>query len=665
MLELITDKLKFDAKAQEQAVTEEINPKSREDVSMTDAESISSYDSALKPSNYELWDQEHAIMAIGALENLLLAIQTLNKLKGCCDSFSILTCSKPAIAKVSVCHYGELEELVTELQQYSKASDQRNAGWTKSLARMCEKILTCWHWEHIVKDYLTSSLGHSISATRCLHLCALIAQVCSVAIVTYTRGHSREFTHDSLSRSVDTFKLLGSDLGGPFVIAARVDLGCLGEMLQRPIWVFYTSDRVIDTTQKFSLSTQIEDLLDLWGGSITSAPQEQQPPKVSIQIGGGKISFIDERKEAGEEVLCHWTSDHDIETIASFFPVNNSLLIGVTLENPHCNLTSPICYEHLESSLFFMGTRPPQWKLKGQNFGITAGAKGASASYTVALVKEDGKSRKKRILEHWEKNHSLFVLNEPVGLEVSICTGIARRVPLRRLFHGAVLEHLSRTVDWWSEVTTILDELATIGSNRIFDEFWRTALSSKQRDVLEAATEVLLFAMEYTGVDKDANLVLWWPETDIGGPRAIRLDKATYTGTKTWISMIEDSESCAVFGLLSTRCLEHHELRKCRNSHGNHDGQLLEKLVLDTSLSPVNTSKTISRITITYDLHKRLELWQQRKTLRVTQAASENGHAVRLEYGARTPAYVRKMLKYDVVREQQALGDSKQNVVVL
>lgn len=161
----------------------------------------------------------------------------------------------------------------------------------------------------------------------------------------------------------------------------------------------------------------------------------------------------------------------------------------------------------------------------------------------------------------------LRILNCPWGLELSLCTGIARRVTLRSLLYGEVLRYLALSLPGeWNNIALLMTSLAEMTS----DEFEKmlegeVLKNTKKRETLCKAVELFILAMESTGVQNDGHtLVLWWPERGVPAPRGLHITKAQYSGKNPWIPMIKDGEHCAVFGLATSRCLQHDDIKTCR-----------------------------------------------------------------------------------------------------
>ncbi len=210
-----------------------------------------------------MWDQKVGRRILDALENVLNALHLLHSDASCCKSFTILVKARSRhrtvmVKKLSV---SLLLKLCEVLDQSTLALDTNSSRWTRPLATACTDFLEDLECGEMAHKYL--SLGKAVSPHRSLHLCALITQMAAIGIVTYSRGHSREFYTPTLSRPVDSFVLLGSEPAGPTLHAERLELGCMGRMLGRRVWVFHQDESLIgNNAEPFYLATSVGDMLD-------------------------------------------------------------------------------------------------------------------------------------------------------------------------------------------------------------------------------------------------------------------------------------------------------------------------------------------------------------------------------------------------------------------
>lgn len=634
-----------------------------------------SYDSDSHASNHEIWDQKLSRRILAALENVLNALHLLHSDGGCCNSFTVLVkaCSRPRTVMVKRISVSLLIKLCEALNQSTIASETNASIWTLPLAEACTDFLEELECGKMVNKYLHNGLGSAVSPQRCLHVCALVTQMAAIGIVTYSRGHSREFYTPTLSRPIDSFMLLGADSTGPTLHAERLQLECMGKMLGRRVWVFHQDEHLIANAPKtFYLATSVEDMLDTWGGSISREDVGFGTAEYCLSIGGGSIVTAEPNDRTFDmaqdgELCCHWTSELGLsvsgwDLVSPYF----HLLIGATSVNEQCLLTTEVCQKAFSCGvLTSMGTRAPGWKTTGRAANLGIGFHGATVGVVGTQTKDDGRSLKVKIFQDWDRTTDLRVLNRPCGLEISLCTGIARRLPLREFFYGEVLEYLKYgLLGEWTKIQSVVADIP--GQSE--DEFaeWLSKLTESQTEVMQKATVLLLLAMEYTGVERGGHtLTIWWPEKNEATPRGLQIKKEQYSGKNPWISMFQDAERCVIFGLATSRCLEHRGLKTCQNTTRPAKCEAVKEVMLDTSLVPA--MPLINAAPLSYELKKRYILWHCRHIVRVTRASETKDDVVRLNFVPGTPYVVMQRLfeRWEKVKEKETLGDRGQDVLVL
>jgi hypothetical protein len=443
----------------------------------------------------------------------------------------------------------------------------------------------------------------------------------------------------------------------------------MGKMLGRKVWMFHESKEAVGTfTGPFLLSASIENVLDTWGGWV-SLQEDGNIPELFIHTGGGSIRNVE--NDEGEqflvenEISCHWCSElEDSSLDPSPIPLHVQLLIGATKVNELCPLKPATCQPAIRHRLVTLGTRAPSWKTTGRGAGLGGGHWGATATLNVSQTKDDGRNKKQLMIDSWRASKDLQKLNSPWGLELSLCTGIARRVLLRNLMYGDALKYLQvRLPGEWKDIKDVAESISGL-SNEQFEKLLQDDLSKEQAEVLKKAVELLILAMEETGVEKDGHtLKLWWPEPNESDTRGLRFTQAQYSGKNPWISMIKDSEHCAVFGMATTRCLQHDDIKVCRHPAGANvvrTWQDVERIMLDTTLIPAE-----EYCSLPYAKDERYLLWKKQGFLQVVRPMVGDTTVVQLTY---FPGWVRPrivMKKLNKVKEKQGLSDTGQVVLIL
>ncbi|KAG9512603.1 hypothetical protein KCU93_g10302, partial [Aureobasidium melanogenum] len=174
-------------------------------------------------------------------------------------------------------------------------------------------------------------------------------------------------------------------------------------------------------------------------------------------------------------------------------------------------------------------------------------------------VKSDSQTLKMQIVS---KDLDLDFLEAPWGLIISICTGVAKKVPLREVIAETVVPIIAawaKKPDEWEQLLTDGDGIVEELSKSTFRK-WYEALQKAQR---EAAIEILEYVLSQiclTGFNNTGELVVACPTYgDANFCLHVRYEK------NIWTTILKDSEDCATFACFTAKCIQTED-RKCRNS---------------------------------------------------------------------------------------------------
>ncbi len=603
-----------------------------------------------------------------AAEYLLRAFKSLNERGGICDKLSIFIKVDPVTVQLVTFSFSELQQLHQALLSIAQSGGQKHREHLHTILKgISTKFRGLEMWYRIA--------AHNSKAAQCS---ALLLQMLSVGMLTYTRGHSKAVNHPLLSRSIEEFDLSGCLNFSSSILAQRVRLRCLDEMLHRKIWMFsFNSGQAENASSgvRYTVASELVDVFDLWGGKIT-VEKNSFEAGFKVKIGQGYLSLSGLADRRHDFDNCKWQLPVQLHYANEQPPgwLEFSLLkpgimvgIGATLVNDECSISAKHCREYFSctSNIFSLGTRRPSWKTTGRSAVLQVGAKVMVLELGMSQTRDIGMTKKAYMIDH----KSLNVLNSPWGLEVSVCTGFARRVPLRALLYGEVLRYLALELDQhsWDTVSHIVTTLSSCTSERFYDII--QGLSSIERTELQKATELLLLAMEHTGSRYGKDLVLWWPEAGLE-PRGLRFGKEKFVRQKPWLPIIQDSEHCATFGLLTTRCLQHSDVRSCRTP-AEVRFTPFQDLVFETAVCMISDAPSVSTGSSNFAIGQHLVWWKERDALRnvmkvVKSSTSSPVSLAQLIYSGRMPLAALKALKrrYLVVRELQAHCDPSVAVLI-
>lgn len=194
-----------------------------------------------------------------------------------------------------------------------------------------------------------------------------------------------------------------------------------------------------------------------------------------IYLSRGRISLLNVESYIRGTVMCHWSSRLDPNVIDTLVTAAEGmsispdapLLIGSSLvENPRCTYKLRHYEEDFEYSMGILGTVTETWRLDARQIGIGLGQYGV-LNFAGTQRRLPGVSLKEHI---WNKFNlspdtaNIEWLNNYMGVEISHCTGNARRIKLKDLIrlkqvwerlHGCH-PHWDRT-EWGSYLSAALE----------------------------------------------------------------------------------------------------------------------------------------------------------------------------------------------------------------
>ncbi|KAH7144701.1 hypothetical protein DER46DRAFT_616386 [Fusarium sp. MPI-SDFR-AT-0072] len=491
------------------------------------------FEDASSTAIVSLMNSKSILVGQGVLELLKKAMGTLQQVGGCCHSFTYLV----------------RQESLVELHR----TDPVKINSMESLISLAGPILGLTGLDLPLLESFT-------------------AQLFSLALALYAQGHCEPFRPFFLDTPLKRILLIGNQIWGPSftgpcILASPVELSCFGEMVQRRVFAFQffeTFERskvFLDSDKKFDLKAYPEDLLDTWGPGDFIVPKDDAANLHAISIGGGLITPNSTEKH--QLPVLHWSRVKEGDaTFSSTFPRNKKMVIGSRVSiNQGCRMTTQDQVRMAVPWLKELGTFPSYWEVSERQLGLGLQA-GQSAvgivNFAQTWVKRLGQTKKSNILA--KRSLSIADLEGPFAVQVSFCTGIARRVRLRELLADilpAYVADLATTPCYWQR----LQDCDILGILR--DDNFRTHYQKLDHD-LQAEFETLaiavLFLLQDTGVDrKGENFVIGcFP------PRvAIQCFKIPIEKESFWARILADSEDVATFAYVATRCFET-DLVRCR-----------------------------------------------------------------------------------------------------
>ncbi|KXG52095.1 uncharacterized protein PGRI_083790 [Penicillium griseofulvum] len=379
-----------------------------------------------------------------ALDGLYHAVALMQANNLCCNSFTVLKSgfqghepSSSSLVEIISVSFKSVLVLIEELQNVinpaSKLSD------TRKLLSASTAILGLI-WQEIPDAPGDSSMEWS------LHVCALAVQFLCLGFLSYSQAHIEPLRPFFLDFFAQQVRLMGlhRDATYPFLVAELVNLTCLGNMTRGKVLLFRASK---DPLQKQSLETQsqqviqkhdvlghTENILDTWGpGNLILRGDGSRAP-VAIKIGDGFIF-------AHEGAKFHWSQQMPgIEGLRSI-EMEQSLLIGsLVAVNAACKPIEADSRIISANLLEELGTSRSLWQKSQRQLGIQGGQY-VVCQATETWNKQTGIPVKDRALSY-PSEVLIQYLDYYWGVQVSYCTGVAKRVRLRKLVADLV-QHFS------------------------------------------------------------------------------------------------------------------------------------------------------------------------------------------------------------------------------
>jgi hypothetical protein len=305
-----------------------------------------------------------------------------------------------------------------------------------------------------------------------LLMCRAIVLLLDLGLVTYVGSHGSRFdsyVDSSADNTQIQCKSKDSDHLRLFT-CSLMPLACLNGLIDTPVWVF-TLEGHYRRGQPghpggLSILTRMDVFADIWGPVWTVTAGQNSPPNQISQynLSRGYLRRTENQSFATQyAVMCHWDSGSFSNTgptsniAASSLPLSpdDILLIGAALrEDPRCPYNLNHYEEDYIGSEFMgqLGTIPDRWRLEARTLGFNAGQYvGITASGSQKML--PGVTMKEHIWNEMSQTPqfaNIDWLNNFLGVEISHCSGNARRIRMKDLFRvKRVRERLGRLIPNW------------------------------------------------------------------------------------------------------------------------------------------------------------------------------------------------------------------------
>ena len=527
----------------------------KEDDELWKSQVVFEDDFATSKISYEIWlDTEtprHIVWAMSQVLTRFCTAAALAQAEGiCCDCFTVLASS------CDVFDPGEGTNGILELRQIKLKLAVRLLQALEMMQVFDEipfvKYSNC---AYRAQDILGCPRNRPTSLSESLHYCALATQFLCVMFLSYIQGHVGPLDPFFLGAVQQKIVLLGSvSLGcrlseSIFLECALVELTCLGDMIRKPVLSFQicSGHRSAVRKNKYDVSASFDDFLDTWGPASLVYHRSHRDRILAIRIGGGYVF-----QQGNDRASLHWSTSMPHFPIKTYIPVEARLRIGAAVKvNPRCSLGEDCYREEYRGRLYQLGTHKGFYQPEERQVGVQAGQY-INVSLNVTSKWVPPRPVKARILELDSDNPWLKLsadLKNTWGLQVSLCTGIARRVTLGELLADLLPKFTNPTKSplWDSlQAKGVIDALHTGDLNNLLGK-----LDADLGNHLLDLIKYILNHLKSTGVDQQReHLVIAWPVlSDLDRCLKIRLNQQTL-----WARLLADSDQCATFACATTRC---------------------------------------------------------------------------------------------------------------
>ncbi|KAL1637231.1 hypothetical protein SLS58_009418 [Diplodia intermedia] len=303
----------------------------------------------------------------------------------------------------------------------------------------------------------------------------------------------------------------------------------------------------------------------------------------AIEVGGGLVYAVDI-----DSSTFHWEFRSDKEDLQSLpsFHRNAEMTIGALVtENSACTMDESQwnqCRKDCSDCLVSLGTYRTYWEAGERQIGIQGGHSNLMASVNQTSIKHEGRPIKNMQLNVQEQTYLLQFLECSWGLQVSYCTGISRRVPLRALIADLLPvfvkdDRKQATLKFWINTNKILSALNGTDDLQDLMENLRNKDEAMHQSLIRCMIEILDL-LSLTGIERGRkNLIIAWPhEKDLTSGVKIACDEESY-----WARILADSHQCATYAYITNKCLES-EGAPCRGTARRWSGTTA---IMETAVS--------------------------------------------------------------------------------
>ncbi|KAF2431669.1 hypothetical protein EJ08DRAFT_696151 [Tothia fuscella] len=428
-----------------------------------------------------------------------------------------------------------------------------------------------------------------------------------------------------------------------------VKLTCFGQVLGNTAIVFTSQEQI--RPQRFDLFALPAELLDTRGpGRLIPDRLSEKLVFCAIEIGGGTVM-----PSIKDPKVMHWEKGRFSDCSTKIrFHLDDKILIARAQQNISCpsdQLQSwPTCIDQLAT----LGTRQNYWQKSQKQAAVQAGQY-VVAQFTTTWIKQEKITMKDIHLNDTADTIRVPFLESRWGLRISLCTGVARRVPMREMLADVMGVYVEKRLPIPPEWEILLQGHEFVDQLRgpRLKEWFHRLPSSLQSSAIHLIRYVLE-ALRETGYDEpsDEFVIAWLFPND-----PFRCFRIQSKGHHMWTRALADSSSCATFAYITPKCLEADEYT-CQNCTAI---QWQQALSLDTAVCQHRSNNEVLISTSIWSLQPGISYWIGKPggelTARLVDTTSPLGMRLAIKR-SQIPAHSRMRLgRIDRIRERQQSTD--------
>ena len=415
------------------------------------------------------------------------------------------------------------------------------------------------------------------SVRSLLGLCRTLSLIADLGLVAYVGSHSSRFDLTYLHEEISNVIFEDSDPSALNFDCRLRRLACLNSFLdEEKVWVFRCRiggmndlPQGNDPRADLPILTHMEEFADIWG-PVWSIPADQNSSELirRYNVSKGVICRVDEAESPkGSPIRCHWydwTSYRRRGTssiLSAYKPLylhkEELLLIGTRFrEKQDCKYTLDRFEEDYGHAMCVLGGERSMWEpdLDSRSGGFSV-SKIVGITVTGTQKRRPQTSLKQLILAKWKsapQTANPGILNQYLGVEVSHCTGNARRVCIKDLLlMSTVRPLLDLHFPKWSSSSwgfAFLQALRSDEPHAVYDVWVKY---KAKRSNMAAIVCYVLELLDKTGRRGNGLKAAF-----LNNRQELSID-LDHNGND-WSSLLQDSHLMATYVIVNNICIECH-----------------------------------------------------------------------------------------------------------